>query len=151
MSENNRILSANSPVSVTIGSVTYTVIAVFAEDYQAAEGGDAVTPRLMANSHAPEGYTDHPKGITIIVTIDSAEVKKNLEDANFWNHNGSNAALTVFSMVQKRGLDEKTRTVTYVAGNSKIQTLALKYATPDKPLTEIKIFTYGKPTYSNWT
>jgi hypothetical protein len=151
MSENNLVYSCNSPVSVTIGSVTYTKIAAFAEDYQAAEGGDAVTPRTVANSHTPEGYTDHPKGITIIVTIDSAEVKKNLEDANFWNHNGSNAALSSFSMVEKRSIDAKTRTVTYNAGNSKIQTLALKYATPDKPLTEIKIFTYGKPAYSNWT
>jgi|GEM_PF-2254275 len=142
--------SANSPVSVTLGGYTYSNIAVFADNYTAVGGGKVVEAQTSANSHVPVGVIDYSKEISIIMAIESVEVKKNLEDGNFWNHNGSNQSIS-FSYRQKRAGDDRTRTVTFVQANTRIASMKVQREVPNRVLTEIEILTWGKPTYGAWT
>ncbi|MCL1977601.1 MAG: hypothetical protein FWG55_05840 [Candidatus Bathyarchaeota archaeon] len=146
----SNVLNCRSPVSFTIGAFTYSNIAAFGWRQEAIEGGDVVTPRTVAGSHVPVGYTHHPKCLILTISIDSDGVIQNLNTAGLWNLNGENGAPSALSFVDKHA-DGRTRTVSFVAANSRVQNVELKYNQPDKPLTEVKIITYGTITYSNWS
>jgi len=135
-------------VSFTIGNVTYENVAAFGWRYE-AEGGEAVTPRTVAGSLAPVGFTHHPKYIVLTVAVDSNSLIHNLVSEGLWSLTGENAAPSALRFVDKHK-DGRIRTVTFSAVNSRVQNVELKYNQPDQPLTEVKIITYGQITASAW-
>lgn len=141
-------LSENSPVSVTLGSTTYTNVVSTAIKFQAVGGGEAVTARTVGNSHVPVGHTDHPKETIVTIVLD-ADVVPALITANYWNPSGANTALSPFVITEKNS-NGATRTITFTGANSKIQNVAPRNVVEGEQHVEITVLTYGAVTYSSW-
>lgn len=139
-------LSENSPVSVTIGATTYTSVVSVALRYQRAGGGDMVTARTVANSHAPVGITDHAKECLLIITLE-ADVVPALITANYINMTGANAAPSAL-VVTEKSMAGTTRTATFTAANCRIQNVAPRNVVEGEQHVEITFLTYGAITYS---
>ena len=141
-------LSENSPTGITIGATTYTGVVYTALKIQACGGGDMVKNRTVANSHSPIGQTDYPKEAVLIVALD-ADILPALMTANYVNMAGANSALSALSITEKNASNQ-ARTITFVAANSKIQSVSGKNTTLGDQFTELTIVTYGALTYGAW-
>ena len=141
-------LSKNSPVSVTIGAVTYTGVVLVAMKIQGVDGGPMVKSRTVANNHAPIGVTDFPKEMIVVVTLD-ADILPALIAANYVNTAAANTALSAF-VITERNTAGQTRTVTFVGANSKIQSVQAKNANLGDQIHELTILTHTSISYSNW-
>lgn len=141
-------ISENSPVSVTLGATTYTGVVLVAIKIQACGGGDIVKARTVANSNTPVGVTDYPKEAVVVLTLD-ADVIPALITANYINMAAANTALSAFIITEK-SVTGTTRTITFTATNSKIQSVSSKNASLGDQVHEITILTYGTITYSAW-
>jgi hypothetical protein len=140
-------ISENSPVSVQLGSTTYTgIVLVAGPKIQAVGGGPIVKSRTVANSHVPVGTTDYPKEAVTIVTID-ADVIPALLTGNYINMTAANTALSAFVITEK-SVEGKTRTITF--SNSKIQSVQAKNQALGDQAHEVTILSYGAITYSAW-
>ncbi|MCL2641968.1 MAG: hypothetical protein FWD52_00395 [Candidatus Bathyarchaeota archaeon] len=152
MSSQNRdqIVSKNSPVSITLGAVTYDNVEVLAWKYEACDGGDAMEPHTVASGHTPSGYTHKPKRIILIATIDHIDITNNLVSSGFWNNTGANSNLTALKYVEMRNDTRQTRTITFTAANSYVVAISPTFNQRGTQFTEVRISTYGNVTYSSW-
>jgi len=141
-------ISENSPTQVQIGATTYTGVVLIAMKIQAVGGGDIVKARTTANNTTPVGTTAYHVEAIVIVTLD-ADIIPALITANYINMAAAPTVLSYFIITEK-GVDGKTRTITFTAANSKIQSVSSKNATLGDQIHEITILTYGTITYSAW-
>jgi hypothetical protein len=144
-----KIFSSNNPVSVTIGTRTYTNIVLFAEK-PTGVNGKATEPRTTPNNTSPVGYTYLHKYREIKIVIDSCDVQEDMENDNIWNEDGDNPPV-VLKIMQRRG-DGPTRTKTYVTENTVLDSMEQTLEQlKDREVTELNFNTYGKPTVTAWT
>jgi len=152
--QNKSTSSKNNPVSVTIGSVTYSNVVSWSDKIVSTDGGYMEEPRTTAGSDVPHGYTDKPKYIQISIALDSNVVRSNLISAGFINLTGSNGHISTLRYVEKNSTSGQVRTVTFNSAESgacKVMNLENKFVHgTENPVVEITLAFYGSISESAW-
>lgn len=156
MSSRPSSFSENDPVSVTFGSSIYTEVVAMSKAYQAADGGkEVIRARTVANSYIPQGFTQLPKMTVYTFLVDSAQIEDDLTDAGYYNEDGPQTPLPIFSY-KERGTDLRVRTTTIKApginpnGMCMIASIEQKKTNLDKPTCEVIVYAYGRPNKGDW-
>ena len=150
------ILSQNNPVSVQLGSIIYDNVKTFAMKVQGVGGGDMVSSQTVANVHSGVSFTDHPKEVVAVFTVDAVNVEQTLISNNYVNLNGANVALGTFVYKRCNGSGQ-TQTVSFTGSRCKVKTCELKIVNVEgssggtNPVTEIEVICQDSITYSGWT
>jgi len=161
MSTNQKTTSnLNNPVSVTIGTQTYTNIASWAERIISTDGGAMEVPRDTPGDLCPHGVTSKPRYMEIIIGFDNTEIKQFLISEGYLSvgNSGSfgNKRITTLRFVERNSTKDRIRTVTYGPNSGEdscvVTNISHKYMWgKENPIVEVTLSFVGGITFGAWS